>query len=155
MSKTQQADYQSVVWLSVFYDGIAQRSGMTISKRDRQNCKHLQPSFGCCMPNTICTFHHIAAKPLSSRILLAYEDKSLTQLPTSNFKSIGLGVTEFWHPKIAISYWLAASHLQQCTPQIENSWFLCLKFVKIRDFTKFLKFVKKNRFIISLVTAKS
>jgi len=24
------------------------------------------------------------------------------------------GVTEFWHPKIAISHWLAASPLQQC-----------------------------------------
>jgi len=38
----------------------------------------------------------------------------LTDIITCVF-SISSGVTEFWHPKIAISHWLAVSPLQRCT----------------------------------------
>jgi len=31
--------------------------------------------------------------------------------------------TEFWHPKIAISHWLAASPLQQCTHYSATLWY--------------------------------
>ena len=33
---------------------------------------------------------------------------------------MGSGVTEFWHPKIAISHWLAASPLQQCGTTVRH-----------------------------------
>jgi len=36
------------------------------------------------------------------------------------------GVTEFWRPQnIIISYWLAASPLQQCTQCRATLWYVC------------------------------
>ena len=39
------------------------------------------------------------------------------------FLSIGPGVTEFWYPNIAISHWLSASPLQQCTHCRATLWY--------------------------------
>ena len=38
------------------------------------------------------------------------------------FWLIGSGITEIWYPKIAISHWLAASPLQQCTHCRATLW---------------------------------